>query len=204
MSNLPPSHPQALTAIILAGGRSARMGRDKALISIQGVPLLTRTCLLAQSCADLVYILTRKPEQYRALVPESCCLVPDSGRGPLVAFSQGLALVETPWVLLLACDLPLLQASDLWQWSGCLSQVSPHVTALLPQRFDRWEPLCGFYRYRCLPGLQEFLRGGGQSFQRWLDQQLVQELPVPNLQALFNCNTPADWKQVTELLKLQE
>ena len=192
-----------LTAIILAGGRSSRMGQDKALISIRGVPLLEQICTLALNCASPVYVVTPWPERYQNIVPIACRLlreVPLPGEtephGPLVGFAQGLAQVETPWVLLLACDLPQLQPSEVLQWTSFLAKASPEVVALLPRHPKGWEPLCGFYRRRCLPQLQEFIERGGRSFQPWLAQQLVQPLPVSHSQQLFNCNTPTDLEQI--------
>ena len=192
-----------LTAIILAGGRSSRMGQDKALISIRGVPLLQQICTLALSCASPVYVVTPWPKRYQNIVPSACRLlreVPLPGEtephGPLVGFAQGLAQVETPWVLLLACDLPQLQPSEVRQWTRFLAKASPEVVALLPRHPKGWEPLCGFYRRRCLPQLKEFIEKGGRSFQHWLAQQLVQPLPVSDSQQLFNCNTPTDLEQI--------
>ena len=106
-----------LTAIVLAGGKSSRMRRDKALILIQGVPLLQLVCRVAETCAETVYIVTPWQERYEhLLLPKSQFIreVPLSvetdsellPHGAIVGFAQGLAHVETEWVLLLACDLP--------------------------------------------------------------------------------------------------
>jgi len=134
-----------LTAIVLAGGRSSRMGQDKALLSIQGVPLLQLVCNIAQSCADTVYVVTPWPERYQEVLPTTCRFireVPLPGEntseisasskvmplphGPLVGFAQGLAQAQTAWVLLLACDLPRLRvevstAIDVYLLSQILS-----------------------------------------------------------------------------------
>ncbi|MBD0362845.1 MAG: NTP transferase domain-containing protein, partial [Coleofasciculus sp. C3-bin4] len=48
----------SLSAIVLAGGQSSRMGRDKALITLQGVPLLRQVCEVALNCASPVYVVT--------------------------------------------------------------------------------------------------------------------------------------------------
>jgi molybdopterin-guanine dinucleotide biosynthesis protein A len=102
-----------LTGIVLAGGQSSRMGRDKALIPIQGVPLLRRVCEVALNCTSEVYVITPWPERYQDILPDACRVVREvplpgetQSQGPLVGFAQGLAQVETDWVLLLACDLP--------------------------------------------------------------------------------------------------
>jgi molybdopterin-guanine dinucleotide biosynthesis protein A len=113
----------SLSAIVLAGGQSSRMGRDKALITLQGVPLLRQVCEVALNCASPVYVVTSWPERYQDILPDACRVIQEvplpgetEPHGPLVAFAQGLAHVETDWVLLLACDLPQLQVKVLQGW----------------------------------------------------------------------------------------
>ncbi|RCJ28371.1 molybdenum cofactor guanylyltransferase [Nostoc sp. ATCC 43529] len=189
-----------LTAIVLAGGQSSRMGEDKAVIPIQGVPLLQRVCAIAKGCADSVYIVTPWPERYQHLllpgcefiqeVPSPCTSV--ETHGPLVGFAQGLAQVETEWVLLLACDLPKLRVEVLQEWATRLDSVRDDAIAALAHHPKGWEPLCGFYRRCCLPQLLDFINQGGRSFQGWLRQYPVEVLPLPEPEMLFNCNTPED------------
>ncbi|HIK05754.1 MAG TPA: molybdenum cofactor guanylyltransferase [Trichormus sp. M33_DOE_039] len=183
-----------ITAIVLAGGQSSRMGEDKALIPIQGMPLLQRVCRIAASCANTVYVVTPWPERYQNLDLPSCQFIRESpnSQGPLVGFAQGLTLVDTGWVLLLACDLPKLQLDLLQDWIARLDSVDDDAIAALAHHAKGWEVLCGFYRRRCLPQLLEFIKQGGRSFQHWLQNYPVEILPLPNPEILFNCNTPQD------------
>ncbi len=221
-----------LTAIVLAGGKSSRMGEDKALILIQGVPLLQRVCEIAKGCSDTVYIVTPWPQRYQHLLFPGCEFIrelplpqEDTGKenaltrghqdtenylrtspplpvpasspslqthGPLVGFAQGLAQVQTEWVLLLACDLPRLRVEVLQEWATRLNSVGDNAIAALAHHPKGWEPLCGFYRRRCLPQLLDFINQGGRSFQEWLRQYPVEVLPLAEPEMLFNCNTPED------------
>ncbi|OUL31542.1 molybdenum cofactor guanylyltransferase [Nostoc sp. T09] len=217
-----------LTAIVLAGGQSSRMGKDKALIPIHGIPLLQRVCSIAKACADTVYVVTPWPERYQHLLLPGCHFIqevplsspsslspyphfsppsptlshtplspsspssPTSPHGPLVGFAQGMALVQTDWVLLLACDLPKLRVEALQEWITRLDSVGDDAIAALAHHAKGWEPLCGFYHRRCLPELLDFINQGGRSFQQWLKQHPVQVLPVLEPEMLFNCNTPED------------
>ncbi|MBC6417411.1 MAG: molybdenum cofactor guanylyltransferase [Prochloron sp. SP5CPC1] len=168
-----------ISILILAGGTSSRMGRDKALIPINGVVMLERICLVATECSNSVQVVTPWPERYQHIVPHHCGFLPElGGEGPLVAFAQSLPLVETEWVLLLACDLPLLLGKDIREWIGYLEVVKEEVVAVLPKSEKGWEPLCGFYRRRCLPNLTDFIAQGGRSFQSWLKLHPVGELPT--------------------------
>ena len=179
------------------------MGRDKALIPVQGVPLLQRVCEVALKCATDVYVVTPWPERYQDILPDTCHVVQEAllsgeskSHGPLVGFAQGLAQVKTDWVLLLACDLAQLQVEVLQSWAIKLENVPPEAIALLSRQAKGWEPLCGFYRRQCLPMLTQFINEGGRSFQHWLSQSPVQELQVRDPQIFFNCNTPTDLERI--------
>ena len=192
-----------LSAMILSGGASSRMGQDKAWVCVDGVPLLQRTCAIAQACAQSVVVVTRW-ESHRAIAPVTCDVLLESefaiaGAGPLVAFAQAFPRISTEWVLLLACDLPALQAAIVQRW---MTQWDGRAIALLPRTGDRWEPLCGFYHRDCLPSLQACVAQGERSFQRWLASIAVQAIAMsddaiaPEQAMLFNCNTPQDLAQI--------
>jgi molybdopterin-guanine dinucleotide biosynthesis protein A len=225
MESLPPKpidrllHPSQLhipfkephlTAIVLAGGKSSRMGQDKALLQVGNVPMLQHVCQVAQQCTDAVYVVTPWVDRYRQMIGESVQFIQEqlstdkflAQHGPLVGFAQGLAYLQQTqtenaqmpeWVLLLACDLPYIDANILQGWMKQLPQADESTIALLPRHSQGfWEPLCGFYRSTCLSSLEAFIPGGGRSFQRWLSHQEVQELALPTPKMLFNCNTPDD------------
>ena len=192
-----------LTAIVLAGGKSSRMGQDKALIPIQGVACLQLVCGVASALCNPVYVVTPWPERYQNLRLDKCQFIREAmslPHGPLVGFAQGLAQVQTDWVLLLACDLPKLRVEVLQDWAARLNIIGDEQSdedgsnpiALLTHHAKGWDPLCGFYHRRCLTGLIDYINQGGRSFQHWLAQHPVQLLPLPDAQMLFNCNTPAD------------
>ena len=190
----------ALIALVLAGGKSSRMGKDKALIPWQGIPILERVCQTAESCCQQVYILTPWPERYQPLLREDYQYLEESnpGLGPLVALAQGLTQITSDrsvdWVLLLACDLPQLETEILQTWINQLSQVPSETLALVPRQREGWEPLCGFYRPAVSTSLQNFINQGGRSFQTWLSDLPAQSLSVGEQAAemLWNCNTPED------------
>ncbi|NCJ06763.1 molybdenum cofactor guanylyltransferase [Synechococcales cyanobacterium C] len=198
-----PNRP-TVTALILAGGRSSRMGTDKARIPWQGIPLLTRVVCAANQCCATVVVLTPWPEQYADWVPPTVQWLPEEhpDQGPLVALAQGLKQLNSTWVLLLACDLPCLDPQILQSWiqmTGAFPYsdplaAAPPIWAYVPRSPQGWEPLCALYHVCCQSSLQTFIEQGGRSFQRWLGQIPVQTLPLtPRVSAmLWNCNTPQD------------
>lgn len=191
-----------LTAIILAGGKSSRMGQDKALMEIQGQPLLSRTFACLSPLVTQTIVVTPRSDRYRPLLPDTVQWIADplddqgETQGPLVGFAQGLAQVQTPWTLAIACDLPKLDGSAIVQWSQTLPQLPSTTLAYLPRCGNRWEPLCGFYRHSSLASLTPFLASGGRSFQRWLATVAVAAIPAVDANLLFNLNTPNDWQQI--------
>ncbi|WP_227498612.1 molybdenum cofactor guanylyltransferase [Synechococcus sp. PCC 7336] len=192
-------------AIVLAGGRSRRMGRDKALLPVNGLPLLQQVCRVASACTQTTYVVTPWPDRYRHLplggqfIPED----PDTACGPLAGFALGLQQVTADWVLLLACDLPCLDADSLRQGIAQLDRVGDDRIALLHRSERGWEPLCGFYRTSCLASVQAFLHEGGRSFQMWLAGESPQEWDINKPQLFFNCNTPADWARLRSVPRLK-
>lgn len=187
----------ALAAVILAGGRSSRMGRDKALVSVGEETLIQRTCRVALACADAVYIVTPWPDRYRPAVPDPVRFIAEApspgqaGRfqGPLMALTTALGILQAQpdppsWVLVLACDMPNLSAAVLATWRDELANLEPQCLAYLPRQQQRWEPLCGFYRLAALDSLAQYADTGGRwsttgprgpSLQGWLNQQAIPE-----------------------------
>ena len=189
-----------IVVIVLAGGQSSRMGRDKALLEIAGKSLLQRALEVAAAIAPQVYILTAWPDRYRSTLTEQSQFLIEynPGSGPLVALTQGLTEIAADWILLLACDLPLLDAQIIQNWANQLTNFPQSTLAVVPYQNSRWEPLCGFYRQQSLPSLQSFIDQGGRSFQAWLNQISAIPLPVgePEAVMLLNCNTLEEFEQL--------
>ena len=184
----------SVAALILAGGQSSRMGTDKALLPWQGVPLLQRVCQVAVQCCPVVYVLTPWPDRYQHLIFEPCLTLTETmpGQGPLVALEQGLRQIDTAWILLLACDLPLLNPQILQSWAMALPDCE--TMAAVPYHADRWQPLCGFYNYQSHLQLKSFINQGGRSFQNWLSTIPTGKIAIDAEAAsmFWNCNSPND------------
>lgn len=194
------NHSLSLAALVLAGGQSSRMGQDKALLCWDGTSMLQRVCRAASPCCDRVYILTPWQERYQASIDNTVLNLhwlaeTNPGQGSIVGLLQGMTEIEADWILLLACDLPLLDPAILQIWINQLDRLTNQTLALVPRQSHGWEPLCAFYRKTALPELQNFIQQGGRSFQIWLSQILVQPIhPIDRQsQMLWNCNTPQDF-----------
>lgn len=162
--------------MILAGGRSRRMGSDKALLKMpNGQTLLERTIQIAQALTPEVMVVTPWPERYAALCVPTVQFIqenPAHRSGPLGGFVQGLQQVHTEWCLVLACDLPQLESGalrDWWDWIQnqpdsaaelgvaslvrCVAPKPPSSNSESSVSHKKWETLCGFYRRDSLASL---------------------------------------------------
>ncbi len=187
--------PNAVPIFILLGGKSQRMGTDKALLNLGEQTILERTLDLVTALSDEVYLLTPWRDCYQPYLSTTVRWLDDPAQqGGLVALNQGLKILKLQgWVLLLACDLPKLDQGQLEQWIQQLDEIPTRYTAALVNQGQFYEPCCGFYRDTAQTSLQEFIDQGGRSFQKWLATVLVFPLAIANPAMLFNCNTPADF-----------
>jgi molybdopterin-guanine dinucleotide biosynthesis protein A len=102
-----PSYPD-ITGLILAGGASRRMGADKAFLEIEGQPLIARVhAVLAPLFAE-VLIAAGSPTPERGPFPARALYDETPGQGPLGGLVAGLKVARTPWVFMVACDMPTL------------------------------------------------------------------------------------------------
>ena len=186
-----------LDILILAGGKSRRMGQDKALLTYQGQPLLTTVSRVALSLSPRVFVLSPWPQKYLGILPSGVQSLTEAmpNQGPLSALTQALHILKGNWVLLLACDMPQLEAKRISKWRSQLVDLPPDCLAYVPQlEPNSWEPLCGFYRRESLDSLESYLAQGGRSFQTWLSRINAIAIPISQAnQTMFhNCNRPED------------
>jgi molybdopterin-guanine dinucleotide biosynthesis protein A len=166
---------------------------------VNGVPLIRRVYEIAIECTTEVYVVTPWPEKYQAVLPTNCRWLLENlpHQGPLLAFQQSLSQISADWILLLACDLPYLDKVVLKGWIKDLENVRESAIAYLTPQAKGWEALCGCYRTSCHLSLDEFVKAGGQSFQKWLQSETVAPMMVIAPQIFTNWNYPEDIQPLT-------
>ena len=179
--------------LVLAGGRSSRMGYDKRRLRLwgnHGPTLLEHTIALALHCCSDVLVALNDPEQWPQIH------VPTVGDrwadvGPLGGMAAGFAALQTPWVLVLAADLPCLTHATL---QALLAQ--PRIGDVVVPRHasGAYEPLVALYRRATLARLEKYVLMGGRSLHEWLHWLAVQAWQPTAVDAAVwrNLNTPAD------------
>ncbi|MDQ0048849.1 molybdopterin-guanine dinucleotide biosynthesis protein A [Paenibacillus polymyxa] len=205
-----------VTGIIVAGGRSRRMGRDKALLEIDGATMLERMYTTLQQAAQRVVVVTRDDQGYGLSGMETVSDV-FPGMGPLSGIHAGLSASNTEWGVVVACDMPFVQPEVLHdllavtkKWTELQGTREPALQAVIPSMDGRIHPLLAVYHRSVLPSAEECLRSGRLRLTDWLDKLNVRYATVEDLpgvsedmwhKAVFNMNNPQDYQLAIEQLK---
>ncbi len=187
-----------VSAFILAGGESSRMGRDKAQLELGGVPLILRTAKLVESVAGAPVIIGN-PEAYRAL--DLRAIADDwPGAGPLGGIATALRAATAPWNLIVATDLPYLTRE--WLEYLIARARASSADAVLPMNTRGAEPLCAMYHQRAEPAIRRALERGTRKVTDGLLDVRVETIapaewnPFDSDGLLFkNMNSPEDYEE---------
>jgi molybdopterin-guanine dinucleotide biosynthesis protein A len=193
------------TGVVLAGGKSQRMGRDKRVLEIDGMPLLA--WVLAH-LRPLVSDLIVATSDGAALPNIDARVVMDQfpGMGVLAGLHTGLIAAHYPWAFVVAGDMPLLN-SDLLH--AMTQELHPTIDVVVPRWHGLLEPLHALYRAPvCAQAAERALRSGQRRIVALYPEVRVREMPEaevrhwdPDGDSFFNVNTPADWQTALERLK---
>ena len=192
-SSMHPGSPAPLYGLILAGGASTRMQRDKAALSYQGKTQLDRAFELAQRHVTKVFVSVRSSqiaEPTRAHRP----LIVDSvdGGGPIVGIRSALAAHPGAAWLVLACDLPFLTDAAIEQ---LIAERDPNVlaTAYLSAHDGLPEPLCAIWEPAAAAAIAAYSESGGICPRKFLRTHPVKLIEPRDRRALDNINTPEEY-----------
>jgi molybdopterin-guanine dinucleotide biosynthesis protein A len=180
-----------LVGAVLTGGRSRRMGRDKALIEVEGSAMVDRVggVLVEAGCSNVVAV---GPSSLAGSLANVDDLYP--GEGPLGGVITALQFfaVQASAVCVVACDMPWLDASALGELVRTASATDgTNGFDVVMARTDRLEPLCALWNPRCVSALQAEFDNGQRAVRDALDALSVATVVVPAA-ALHNVNTPDD------------
>lgn len=181
-----------LFGLVLAGGRSTRMGRDKAALAWRGRPALDRAFELLSACTASAFVSLR-PDQagdpLRAALPH--IVDGEAGSGPIAGILAAQAAHPQAAWLVLACDLPFVDGPTL---EHLLARRDPTsvATAYRSAHDGLPEPLCAIWEPASHAPLLEFIAAGRHCPRKFLIQSQATLVELPDPQALDNVNTPAE------------
>ncbi len=193
--------PADLSIAILAGGRSSRMGTDKAFVSVLGRPLIEEILSQTAGLGLESLIITNRPADYAYLgVPLFGDVLP--GKGPLGGLYSALHSATRPHVLCIACDMPFVVRPLL----DYLISLIPEGEAIVPRLDGEAEPFRAIYSRACLAPIRAALDAGRMrmiSFfpevrMRFVDEAEIEQFDPQHLSS-FNVNTPEDLEQARRL-----
>jgi molybdenum cofactor guanylyltransferase len=186
-----------LAAFILAGGKSTRMGQDKAFLSLGGKTLLERAMDAAREVTPEVWIVG----DIAKFIPFGN-VVEDRyrERGPLAGIHTALACTTKDFNLVLAVDTPFVQGGLLAHLVTIAFETGATVT--LPRALDGWQPLCAVYRRAFREVAEAALRQGQNKIDPLFAQvktRAVDQLELERLgfsgDMFCNLNTPEEWER---------
>ena len=176
-----------LAALVLAGGRSTRMQRDKAALAYGGETQLARAFRLVRDCVPDCHVSVR-PEQ--AADPQVVDRLVDVG--PVAGILAALAMPPARAWLVVAIDLPLLDADTLRRLIAARDQAAL-ATAYRSAHDGLPEPLCAIWEPAALAPLEAFVAGGRSCPRKFLLTHGARLLDLDAPSALDNVNTPDEY-----------
>ena len=189
-----------VSALVLAGGKSVRMGKDKGLINYHGKPQREYVFDLLNELCGEVYLSCRSEQVHE--MPEGYSTLPDSfsGLGPFGAILSAFRQQPNHAWLVIACDLPLMNAETL-EYLLANRNPSKTATAFNSPVNEFPEPLIAIWEPRSYLTLFQFLTQGFSCPRKVLINSDVQLLDAPEPKALTNVNSPEEYEKIIELLK---
>lgn len=196
---------------VLAGGGSTRFGRDKALVEIEGAPMLLRMRALLGEVTTQVNVIAA-PGKYAALGITS---IADrwEGQGPLAGIITALLTTketgsEAQWNLIVGCDMPFLTGE--WLRHLVTRALASSAEVVAPQSAQGLEPLCACWRTSAAEKLQSAFEEGvrkiTQAMKR-LPMEVLDEADWKRFDAtgrlFWNMNTSADYNEAKRILEAQ-
>jgi len=186
--------PNDITSIILAGGKSSRMGKDKAGLKLDGrLMILQSIARKLLTISDEVIVATdgRRYDDLIIRVKWVDDVYP--GAGSLVGLYSGLKEASSDYALVVACDMPFLNL-ELLRYMIALPR---DYDILAPRMGDKIEPLHAIYSRNCLTAIARLLEAGHKKIMdlydevrvRYISQEVIDKYD-PEHRSFFNINTP--------------
>ena len=204
-----PGSPEGMACIVLAGGRSLRLGREKAREELGGESLLDRAVRRLDPLTTEIIVVVA-PGREESLLPDQpgpkVATVVDlhPGRGPLAGIYAGLSAARSFHGLVVACDMPFLNVRLLRH----IMEVRGSHDVIIPRYGGQLEPLHAIYSKRCLGPIRAVLDGGENRIVaflpgmdvRYVDEEEIRRFDKEHL-SFFNVNTQADLELARSLLE---
>ncbi|GBF34209.1 molybdopterin-guanine dinucleotide biosynthesis protein MobA [Desulfocucumis palustris] len=184
----------SVTGVVLAGGKSGRMGTDKAVLNIGGRSMLDRVMHELFRLFDQVLLVTGEADQrgypgvrvIRDIYP---------GCGPLGGIHAGLKAAGTPYIFVTGCDMPFVRAELM----ACLLDHAPGYDLVIPRKGEYVEPLFAVYGKGCIGPAENMLREKKYNIRGFFPEVRVKYIDRKEMEqcagsdrCFINVNTPEE------------
>ena len=187
-----------VSGVILAGGKSSRYGKNKAVVNINGISLIKRVLRVMETLFPSIVVITNTPDDYTFL---NLPMFEDKikGLGPLGGIFTGLEVISKNAGFFVACDMPFLN-SDLIRY---LASVRQGFDVVVPTFSGKFEALHALYTKNCLPAIEQLIHDGVyqtiQLFQsvsvRYVEEHEMRRFD-PELKSFSNINKPEELRKM--------
>jgi molybdopterin-guanine dinucleotide biosynthesis protein A len=189
-----------VTGVVLAGGKSARMGKDKSLLLYNNKPLIKRVVEELQPIVDDLIIVSNTVKYGFLSVKEISDIFPKMG--PLGGIHAGLKTSENEYCFVTACDIPFF-SGDLAEF---LLDQKRGFDVVIPQINEYLQPLYAVYSKACLPYIEECLKLNIKKITaffpkvkiKYIDYNQIRKIIEPE-KVFLNINTPKDYENLQHL-----
>lgn len=202
-----------IDGFVLIGGSSSRMGRDKSQLVIGGQKLFERAAIVLSEfgCGNISLVgvqsgyLASITGPDISSIPDLYIADNDLPRAPIIGLYTALTKAMTPWIAVLACDLPFTTVDLMTKLAEFCSNEIDAVVPIQPDA--RTQPLCALYRReRCLPVAEEMLKTGDLKLQRFLSLVTTRYVEFDEVAGLdgsahffLNINKPEDYESALKI-----
>jgi molybdopterin-guanine dinucleotide biosynthesis protein A len=152
-----------ITAIILAGGKSKRMGSDKSLLKLGDKTLIEHVVEAIRPYVNSILIVTNNEEKYNFI--KNVSFVPDveENQGPFIGLISGIRSIDTKWCFVTSCDMPLLDGNIIdFLWKRKNGYIVSPVT------IEGYEPLFSLYSKDILPFAEKLMIDNMRSINKFI------------------------------------
>jgi molybdenum cofactor guanylyltransferase len=181
-----------VSGVVLAGGRSTRYGKNKALVKLHGIPLIERVLGIMRPIFHRVIIITNTPDEYSYLqLPMYQDII--KGLGPLGGILTGLRVIPDNAGFFVACDMPFLKEALIRH----IVEIMADFDVVVPRIAGKMEALHALYGKGCQSKIEglinlriyQIFRFFNEVSVRYVDEDEVRMFD-PDLRSFFNINSP--------------
>jgi len=194
-----------MSAVILAGGKSSRMGENKLLLPLGDSTIIGTLLATLSQLFDECVLVTDHPDSYSDWpVKITADLIRGPEKNSLTGIHAGLSIASNPYSLVVAGDMPFVEPELLRR----LAALSGKDDVIIPQQGEHFQPLCAIYHKNCLPHMEELLARHHYRILDFFHAVRVCHVDVAELLpydrqfwSFFNVNKPEDYRLAKELVE---